>query len=125
MMEKFFLILLGIFIFFFGKAKYDLSKAKKDLSKATSEVIKSSTEYESEKTVLAFKQTITKATQEAQHVTPLCAESPLVDTQDNIPSPPIFKSVNTSEIKKEEQLTNESKEEVLLQLERLRKLRGL
>ena len=125
-MEKFFLILLGIFIFFFGKAKYDLSKAKKDLSKATSEVIKSSTEHESEKTVLAFKQTITKATQEAQHVTPLCAESPLVDTQDDkIPSPPIFKSVNTSEIKKEEQLTNESKEEVLLQLERLRKLRGL
>ena len=87
--------------------EYDLSKAKKDLSKATSEVIKSSTEHESEKTVLAFKQTITKATQEAQHVTPLCAESPLVDTQDKIPSPPIFQSVNTSEIKKEEQLTKE------------------
>ena len=123
-MDKFFLILLGIFIFFFGKAKYDLSKAKKNLSKANSNIKKSSTEHESEKTVIAFKQVLTEATQEDQHVTPLCAEPPLVDKQ-KTPPIPVIKSVNTTEIKEEEPITTETKKDVLIQLERLRKMRGL
>lgn len=139
-MEKLFLIVLGILAILFGKAKYDVAKAKKEKTEAISENLKTTTEHESEKATINFTSKLKESTQSIQQQTtstPLedaeCSidetikadESVSVEEQTSTAPPiPTFKSINVS-IKSEEKIEPQIQEQVLSQLERIRKMRGL
>ena len=140
-MEKLFLIVLGILALLFGKAKYDLAKAKKEKTQAISVSLKTTTEHESEKatTILASKlKESTQSIQQQKTSAPLegaeCSIDETIKTTDEnvsveeqtskAPPIPTFKSINVS-IKSEEKIEPQIQEQVLSQLERIRKMRGL
>ena len=139
-MEKLFLIVLGILALLFGKAKYDLAKAKKEKTQAISVSLKTTTEHESEKatTVLASKlKESTQSIQQLKTSAPLegaeCSidetikpdESVSVEEQTSKAPPiPTFTNINVS-IQSEEKIEPQHQEQVLSQLERIRKMRGL
>lgn len=140
-MEKLFLIVLGILALLFGKAKYDLAKAKKEKTQAISVNLKTTTEHESEKatTVLASKlKESTQSIQQQKTSAPLegaeCSIDETIKTTDEnvsveeqtskAPPIPTLKSINVS-IQSEEKIEPQHQEQVLSQLERIRKMRGL
>lgn len=140
-MEKLFLIVLGILALLFGKAKYDLAKAKKEKTQAISVSLKTTTEHESEKatTVLASKlKESTQSIQQQKTSAPLegaeCSIDETIKTTDEsvsveeqtskAPPIPTFTNINVS-IKSEEKIEPQHQEQVLSQLERIRKMRGL
>lgn len=139
-MEKLFLIVLGILALLFGKAKYDLAKAKKEKTQAISVSLKTTTEHESEKatTVLASKlKESTQSIQQQKTSAPLegaeCSIDETIKTDKSVsveeqtskaPPIPTFKSINVS-IQSEEKIEPQHQEQVLSQLERIRKMRGL
>lgn len=139
-MEKLFLIVLGILALLFGKAKYDLAKAKKEKTQAISVNLKTTTEHESEKatTVLASKlKESTQSIQQLKTSAPLegaeCSIDETIKTDENVsveeqiskaPPIPTFTNINVS-IKSEEKIEPQHQEQVLSQLERIRKMRGL
>ena len=140
-MEKLFLIVLGILALLFGKAKFDLAKAKKEKTKAISVSLKTTTEHESEKatTVLASKlKESTQSIQQQKTSAPLegaeCSIDETIKTTDEsvsveeqtskAPPIPTFTNINVS-IKSEEKIEPQHQEQVLSQLERIRKMRGL
>lgn len=136
-MEKLFLIVLGILAILFGKAKYDVAKAKKEKTKAISVSLKTTTEHESEKATINFTSKLKESTQSIQQQT---TSTPLEDAECSIDEtinkeksdsierqPPLastFKSISV-DIKTEEKIEPQVKEQVLSQLERIRKMRGL
>lgn len=140
-MEKLFLIVLGILALLFGKAKYDLAKAKKEKTQAISVSLKTTTEHESEKatTILASKlKESTQSIQQQKTSAPLegaeCSIDETIKTTDEsvsveeqtskAPPIPTFTNINVS-IKSEEKIEPQHQEQVLSQLERIRKMRGL
>ena len=139
-MEKLFLIVLSILALLFGKAKYDLAKAKKEKTRAISVSLKTTTEHESEKatTVLASKlKESTQSIQQQKTSAPLegaeCSIDETIKTDESVSveeqtskAPPIstLKSINVS-IQSEEKIEPQIQEQVLSQLERIRKMRGL
>lgn len=140
-MEKLFLIVLGILALLFGKAKYDLAKAKKEKTQAISVSLKTTTEHESEKatTILASKlKESTQSIQQLKTSAPLegaeCSIDETIKTTDEsvsveeqtskAPPIPTFTNINVS-IKSEEKIEPQHQEQVLSQLERIRKMRGL
>ena len=140
-MEKLFLIVLGILALLFGKAKYDLAKAKKEKTQAISVSLKTTTEHESEKatTVLASKlRESTQSIQQQKTSAPLegaeCSIDETIKTTDEsvsveeqtskAPPIPTFTNINVS-IQSEEKIEPQHQEQVLSQLERIRKMRGL
>ena len=139
-MEKLFLIVLGILALLFGKAKFDLAKAKKEKTKAISVSLKTTTEHESEKatTILASKlRESTQSIQQQKTSAPLegaeCSIDETIKADESVsidehtqkaPPIPTFKSINVS-IKSEEKIEPQHQEQVLSQLERIRKMRGL
>ena len=140
-MEKLFLIVLGILALLFGKAKYDLAKAKKEKTQAISVSLKTTTEHESGKatTVLASKlKESTQSIQQQKTSAPLegaeCSIDETIKTTDEsvsveeqtskAPPIPTFTNINVS-IKSEEKIEPQHQEQVLSQLERIRKMRGL
>ena len=139
-MEKLFLIVLGILALLFGKAKYDLAKAKKEKTQAISVSFKTTTEHESEKatTVLASKlRESTQSIQQQKASAPLggaeCSIDETIKTDESVsveeqtskaPPIPTLKSINVS-IQSEEKIETQHQEQVLSQLERIRKMRGL
>ena len=140
-MEKLFLIVLGILALLFGKAKYDLAKAKKEKTQAISVSLKTTTEHESEKatTILASKlKESTQSIQQQKTSAPLegaeCSIDETIKTTDEsvsveeqtskAPPIPTFTNINVS-IKSEEKIEPQPQEQVLSQLERIRKMRGL
>lgn len=139
-MEKLFLIVLGILALLFGKAKYDLAKAKKEKTQAISVNLKTTTEHESEKatTVLASKlKESTQSIQQLKTSAPLegaeCSIDETIKTDESVsveeqtskaPPIPTFTNINVS-IKSEEKIEPQHQEQVLSQLERIRKMRGL
>lgn len=140
-MEKLFLIVLGILALLFGKAKYDLAKAKKEKTQAISVSLKTTTEHESEKatTILASKlKESTQSIQQQKTSAPLegaeCSIDETIKTTDEnvsveeqtskAPPIPTLKSINVS-IQSEEKIEPQHQEQVLSQLERIRKMRGL
>ncbi|MDD7256201.1 hypothetical protein [Bullifex porci] len=140
-MEKLFLIVLGILALLFGKAKYDLAKAKKEKTQAISVSLKTTTEHESEKatTVLASKlKESTQSIQQQKTSAPLegaeCSIDETIKTTDEsvsveeqtskAPPIPTFTNINVS-IKSEEKIEPQHQEQILSQLERIRKMRGL
>lgn len=139
-MEKLFLIVLGILALLFGKAKYDLAKAKKEKTQAISVSLKTTTEHESEKatTVLASKlKESTQSIQQQKTSAPLegaeCSIDETIKTDKSVsvegqtskaPPIPTFTNINVS-IQSEEKIEPQHQEQVLSQLERIRKMRGL
>ena len=140
-MEKLFLIVLSILALLFGKAKFDLAKAKKEKTQAISVSLKTTTEHESEKatTILASKlKESTQSIQQLKTSTPLegaeCSIDETIKTTDEsvsveeqtskAPPIPTFTNINVS-IKSEEKIEPQHQEQVLSQLERIRKMRGL
>ena len=139
-MEKLFLIVLGILALLFGKAKYDLAKAKKEKTQAISVSLKTTTEHESDKatSVLASKlKESTQSIQQQKTSAPLegaeCSIDETIKTDKSVsveeqtskaPPIPTLKSINVS-IQSEEKIEPQHQEQVLSQLERIRKMRGL
>ena len=139
-MEKLFLIVLGILALLFGKAKFDLAKAKKEKTQAISVSLKTTTEHESEKatTVLASKlKESTQSIQQQKTSAPLegaeCSIDETIKTDESVsveeqtskaPPIPTFTNINVS-IQSEEKIEPQYQEQVLSQLERIRKMRGL
>ena len=139
-MEKLFLIVLGILALLFGKAKYDLAKAKKEKTQAISVSFKTTTEHESEKatTILASKlKESTQSIQQQKTSAPLegaeCSIDETIKTDKSVsveeqtskaPPIPTFTNINVS-IQSEEKIEPQYQEQVLSQLERIRKMRGL
>ena len=140
-MEKLFLIVLGILALLFGKAKYDLAKAKKEKTQAISVSLKTTTEHESEKatTILASKlKESTQSIQQQKTSAPLegaeCSIDETIKTTDEsvsveeqtskAPPIPTFTNINVS-IQSEKKIEPQHQEQVLSQLERIRKMRGL